>query len=197
VRYVSEYLPAQGYNPKSIATRLGALSSLWVFLHQQLAAPLGRNPWQGHRVSSQKQKDGPRSRKSPEDERAFTEAELVALLHGTDRSRKWQVYPRVRDLLLLGLYTGARLNELCSLLVKDVIITKEARESSALLLIREGKTAADTRTLAVTHWAALQMLQRRIEGKEPTTQLLEELTPGGPDGKLSWTGIQGLHEVQA
>jgi len=163
MRYVSDHLPSLGYSPKPIATRLGALSSFWTCMQQQLAVPLARNPWQGHRLSNNKRvtTPGPRSRKSPEVERAFTEGELVALPHGTERARGWDVYERVRDLLLLGLFTGGRLNELCSLLVKDVVITKQGRQTSALLSIREGNTDAAAKTMAVTHRAVLKMLQQQ------------------------------------
>ena len=87
-----------------------------------------------------------------------------------------------RDLLILGLYTGARLNELCSLLVKDVSIEGH---DAATLVIREGKTDAAARTLAVTHWVALEVLKRRTDGKRPGGQLFDELLPGGTDGKPS------------
>lgn len=187
VRYVADYLPAQGYAPQSIANRVGALSSFWAFLQQRLAVPLGRNPWQGHRITrGARNASGPRSRKTTDEkERAFTDGELVALLHGTERATKWGVYPRVRDLLILGLYTGARLNELASLIVQDVVINKD-NPAHALLHIRQGKTAAASRTAAVTHWAALELLQRRTEGKPGGAQVFDELRPGGLDGKLSW-----------
>ena len=179
-RYAFEFLPAKGYSVKSMATRIGALSSFWTFLHQRLAVPPGRNPWTGLKLS----RVAPRSTatKTP-DKRPFTDAELVSLLHGTDKARKWDVYPRVRDLLLLGLYTGARLNELCSLRVEDVTIADGA--ASATLVVREGKTEAASRTIAVSHWAVLAMIQRRLVEKKPTAQLFEELRPGGFDGKLS------------
>jgi integrase len=107
----------------------------------------------------------------------------VAVLHGTPQANRWDRYPRVRDLLLLGLYTGARLNELCSMRVGDVVVVEDA--SSATLQIREGKTNAATRTVAVTHWAVLALLKRRLADKKPTAQLFEELRPGGADKKLS------------
>jgi integrase len=141
---------------------------MWTYAQQRLAVPPGRNPWQGHKL--------PRSGKK-RDTRAFTDAELVTLLHGTPKVRAWERYPRVRDLMLIGLYTGARLNELCSLLVGDVAVAKDS--ASATLAIREGKTNAATRTLAVTHWAVLAMLKRRLTGKKPSAQLFEELRPGG------------------
>jgi integrase len=179
-RYAFEFLPAKGYSAKSMATRIGALSSFWTFLQQRLAVPPGRNPWTGLKLS----RVAPRTTavKTP-DKRPFTDAELVTLLHGVDKARKWDVYPRVRDLLLLGLYTGARLNELCSLRVEDVTVAEGA--ASATLVVREGKTEAAARTIAVTHWAVLAMLQRRLTGKKPSAQLFEELRPGGTDGKLS------------
>jgi integrase len=166
--FVFRFLPSQGLSNKAIATRLGGLSSMWTYAQQRLAVPPGRNPWQGHKL--------PRSGKK-RDTRAFTDAELVTLLHGTPKVRAWERYPRVRDLMLIGLYTGARLNELCSLLVGDVAVAKDS--ASATLAIREGKTNAATRTLAVTHWAVLAMLKRRLTGKKPSAQLFEELRPGG------------------
>jgi integrase len=186
VRYVTEHLPGLGYSAKSMATRLGALSSFWAFLQSRLVVPLGRNPWKGHRLPRRPQ-DGPRSRASAE-ERAFTEKELVALLQGTPRAREWEVYPRVRDLLLLGLYTGARLNELASLRCNDLTIheAEEGRPAHVLCAIRSGKTEAATRTVAVTHPRVLAMLRGRAPNKPPAAQVFHELTPGGPDGKLSW-----------
>jgi integrase len=179
-RYAFEFLPAKGYSVKSMATRIGALSSFWTFLQQRLAVAPGRNPWTGLKLS----RVAPRTiaAKTP-DKRPFTDAELVTLLHGTDKSRKWDVYPRVRDLLLLGLYTGARLNDLCSLRAEDLTVADGA--ASATLVVREGKTNAAARTIAVTHWAVLAMLQRRLAGKKPGAQLFEELRPGGADKKLS------------
>jgi integrase len=191
VRFAAQHLPQQGYSAKSIGIRLGALSSLWAYLQQQQAAPLGRNPWKGHKLSPRLRQvvEGPKARKSPEDERAFTDGELVALLQGTERARQWDVYPRVRDLMLLGLYTGARLNELASLLVRDVTFEQDEKHGAyALLSLVDGKKRGQRRTAVVTHWAALQVLQRRIVGKPSRdAQVFEELTPGGPDGKLSWT----------
>ncbi len=189
VRFVVDYLPAQGYTPASMSNRIGALSSFWIFLQQRRVVPLQRNPWRGHRVA-RRAVDGPRSRKSPEDERPFTEPELVALLHGTARAKAWDVYPRVRDLMLLGLYTAARLNELCSLRVSDVTLDQDPE--AAIVIIRQGKTEAAKRTIAVTHWAALEVIQRRITGKPAGGQLFDELRPGGPDGKLSWTASKSF-----
>jgi len=182
VQFATEYLPAQGLSQKSMVTRLGALSSFWQWLQSRRIVPLHRNPWRGHRVTKKAVQEGPRSRRSPQKERAYSDAELVSLLTGTDRSRGWSVYPVVRDLLLIGLYTGARLNEVCSLLVKDVTIENDC----ALITIREGKTEAATRGLAIVHFAVLGVLQRRIAGKQAEDQIFHELKPGGPDGKLSW-----------
>jgi len=104
VRYVMDYLPAQRYSAKSIANRISALSSFWSYLQQRLVVPRGRhNPWQGHRPSQLSRGAVSSKRQSPQDERPFTDAELVALLHGTERCRGWEVYTSVRDLLLLGL----------------------------------------------------------------------------------------------
>jgi hypothetical protein len=43
---------------------------------------------------------------------------------------------------------------------------------TAIVAIREGNTAAATRTLAVTHCAVLGVLQRRTQAKIPGAQVL-------------------------
>jgi integrase len=176
-RYAFEFLPSKGYSVKAMATRTGALSSFWTYLQQRLIVPPGRNPFAGLRLSRLATARNPKLI----EKRAFSDSELVALMQGTDRARKWEVYPRVRDLLILGLYTGARLNELCSLLVKDVTIAHD----TATLVVREGKTDAAPRAFAVTHWVALEVLKRRADGKRPDGQLFDELLPSGTDGKPS------------
>ena len=78
------------------------------------------------------------------EKRAFTDSELLALLQGADRTRSWKTYPYIRDLMVVGLYSGMRLNEICSLLVRDITPEDEA----AIITVRSGKTEAASRELA-------------------------------------------------
>jgi len=173
-KYAFEYLPSKGYSAKAMTTRLGGLSSLWTWLQHRLIVPVGPNPFTGLRVS----RLAPKVSRTHE-KRGFTDDELIALLQGTDRTRAWDTYGYIRDLMLLGLYSGARLNELASLTVQDVAINGD----HAIITIREGKTEAASRELAVTHWGVLGLLQRRTADKQPEGQLFHELKPSGTDDK--------------
>ena len=84
------------------------------------------------------------------------------------------------DLITLGLWTGARLDELCSLETADVTMESDV----AWLSIRTGKTQAATREIPVVDPEAIKVLQRRVAANGP--RLFPELSPAGPDGKLSW-----------
>ena len=84
----------------------------------------------------------------------------------------------LRDLIRLGLMTGARLNELCELQQSDLLTTEQA------LRIREGKTENATRVIPVhpSVWPLLEQRSRSCGGDA----LFAELAQGGPDGKRSW-----------
>jgi integrase len=86
--------------------------------------------------------------------------------------------PPIGDLLRLGLATGARLNELCELRVKDV------KQADRTILIREGKTASATRIIPVLA-AVWPIIERRVRTAKEGV-LFSELAQSGPDQKRSW-----------
>jgi integrase len=165
------------YAKKTQERKVSALVGFWRYLEERLIVPRGSaNPFKGHRLTEAA------SRKSRPDRRPFTDAEIVALLKGPAKaSKKWTTLTYLRDLTLLGLYTGARIEDLCGLLVSNV----ELRKGEALLEVEKGKTDAATRTIAAVHPVVLGVLKRRVAGKKKDAQLFEELAPGGRNEKLS------------
>ncbi|GAA0704591.1 tyrosine-type recombinase/integrase [Dokdonella soli] len=138
---------------------------------EQLIVPRNANPWHGFRLK----KKGAKS--TTVKKRGYTDAELVALFG------ERPAYHALADLMLLGLYTGARLDELCNIRRQDV---REAQEGY-LLRIEKSKTEAGVRTIAVCHSLPASVIQRRLDmQRDAAGSLFEELKPGGYDGKLSW-----------
>ena len=85
--------------------------------------------------------------------------------------------------MALGLFTGARIDELCSLRQGDVRI----EGGFAYIRIARSKTDAGVRTLAVAHPIPLDVLRARYRKSSPaSSQLFPELKGGGYDKKLSW-----------
>lgn len=146
-----------------------SLGGFWKWPTSRGAVPGGVNPWAGHKVSK-KQNPGTRPPK-----RGYTEAELVRLLEGNEVVKRWPSYKHLRDVIVLGLFTGARIKELCSLTVAQV----EAGSGGYVFKINDAKTKAGIRYVAVTHPAPMAVLKRRMKDRTGAAQLFPELTPGG------------------
>jgi len=180
IGYIDKDLTQRDLAHSTIRDRLVSLGGFWGWMASRSAVPRGSNPWAGHRVSK-KQNTGTRPPK-----RAYTEDELLKLLKGNDKVTAWPTYSYLPDLMVLGLFTGAREDELCSLLVKDVEFTQD----HCILDITDSKTKAGIRYVAVTHPAPLAVLKRRTKNAADTAQLFPELTPGGLDDKLSASAVK-------
>lgn len=169
--YVDERLAK---SPDSASTRrrkLSALSSFWEWMGSRRYIPRGVNPWKGFRLSHSDSE-----RKTPK-KRSYTVAELVRLFSGSP------TYPALREVMVLGLYTGARIDELCSITQDDLRI----EPGVAYVRIARSKTKAGARTLAVVHPLPLGILRARHQSPAaPAMQLFPELKGGGYDKKLSW-----------
>jgi integrase len=167
VRYVEEGLEG------AYATRrrkLNSLVSFWEWMALRAYVPRRANPWRGFRLS--KKADAAR-----DDKRPYSESELLVLLGGSPK------YPGLAHLVILGLLTGARLDELASLRIDDVQPKKDSRGRYLLVSIKRAKTKAGVRSIAVAHPQALAVLSKRLVGKG---NVFPELRPGGYDAKLSW-----------
>ena len=184
LRYLDK-LRASDRGIETVRGRVVALSAFWSWMQSRRLVPKGTNPWAGHqlRLPSGKAKSGSRPERRP-----YTDAELVALLTGNVKVNGRRTAGYLRDLAPLLLTTGLRINEACSLLVRDV----ELERGHAMLTVTEGKTAAARRRVAVVRRSVLAMLRQRVKGRAPDAQVFHELEPGGPDNKLSWSAVKAF-----
>lgn len=182
----------------SLATkkaRMSKLGSFWTYLSSKRAVPRGmKGLWTGHHLTAPAATIKARASEmaaSDDDEdsdaRPLTDAEAVLLLTApepADKRKRTYTRPLFRELYVIGLTTGMRLNEICSLRPADI----EPLSGGGLVVhIRKSKTIAGVRSIPVTHPAALAVLQARIEAqKETSARLFAECAEGGPDKKPSW-----------
>ena len=173
VAYIENDLTQRGLAHATIRDRLVSLGGFWKWMASRDAVTA--NPWSGHKFSKQHNK----GRSPPK--RKFTEDELLRLLAGNARVWKWPTYSYFPDLMILGLFTGAREEELCSLTANAV----EMQRRLCFLDVKDAKTEAGIRFVAVTHPAPMAVLRRRLKGIDGAAQVFPELKPGGLDRKFS------------
>ena len=168
--YVSEAFPDVA--AKTVNRHISSLSMWWRWLEQK--GMTETNPWQGQvlRVKGK--------RASKEDKRRpYNADEIRTLLIGLEERP-------LNALFRLGLFTGARLDELCSLQTKDVV----ERENGWWLSITEGKTENAVRVIPVHSAIEPLVLTLKKEAASakgnPDGWLFPGITPGGPDEKRSW-----------
>lgn len=166
--YVDTCITCSPDSPSTRRRKLSALGAFWEWMANRRYIPRGANPWKGFRLPSN---GGTKPPKRP-----YTTDELVQLFSGSPS------YPALREVMALGLYTGARIDELCSLQQGDVRV----EGSVAYLRICKSKTKAGIRTIAVAHPIALGIVKVRIRKAPSSAQLFPELRGGGYDKKLSW-----------
>ena len=157
---------------KTINRHISSLSMWWRWLEQK--GFVEANPWQGQVLRAK----GKRANKQ-EKRRPYTADEISTLLTGLNG--------RPLDAIFrLGLFTGARLDELCSLRAEDLV----EREGSWWLSITEGKTENAIRMIPVHSAIESLVLMLKYEAANakgnPDGWLFPGITPGGPDNKRSW-----------
>ena len=131
---------------KSLKRRLSALNSFWTYLLsiQVVSDP---SPFSGHAIHKT---GGGRSIVR----RGFSNAECLELMKAAAASRDGAL----SDLIQLALYTGARIEELCSLRVEDVVV----EESHRALRVRQAKTKAGVRYVPL-HPSIVSVVDRLID----------------------------------
>lgn len=169
--YVGRHLTAGASSYNTQRRKLNSLVAFWEWLAMNGRVPRGVNPWKGFRLSK-KTTDANRAEKRP-----YETAELVQLF------AEQPAYSGLSDLCVLALFTGARQDELCSLLASDVA-TSDA--GGWVVHIRRSKTKAGRRSIVVSHAHAASIFARRTEGKGGGELLFPEFRPGGYDAKLAW-----------
>jgi integrase len=172
--YVDEGLGRKGLAQRTIRRKINSLSAFWEWLEVKGHAPAGANPWKGHKISRTKHK-GTRAPR-----RIWTDKELIAALKGPPANKRRTSAGYLRDLTVLGLFTGARLDELCKLRPQDV----QKHPTGYVLRIEDAKTKAGNRLIGVVHEAPKRVLARRVKAAKGG-RLFPELKPTGIDKKLS------------
>lgn len=167
-RFVTEVL-LKGRAPATVNRLLTSLSSFWGWMIKR--GWTEANPWVGQSV---------RAKAKPQEtkERPYTKEELVALLKADPVALMGKTYgPAIGDLLRLGLMTGCRLNEICSLSVADILAPDKAARIAA------GKTKNARRVVPI-HESVWPIVERRL-ANAVNGALFPELEPKGPDEKRS------------
>ena len=139
IAYVDSHLKPQKLGNKTKAGKVGSLAAFWKWMGRKLHIPKGFNPWHGHELATKID-----LKRNP-NKRPYTAAELVALLSGFQGSSKGKNTATVASLVLLGLYSGARLEELCRLTVDDL----DEVDGAFFARVIDSKTEAGKR-----EWAA-------------------------------------------
>lgn len=176
VRFVDHMVDSKTLAATTMRDRLVSLGGFWTWMQTRAVIPGGTNPWQGHRISKT-QNPGTRP---PKRKGGYTPDELIKLLQGTQQARGWPTWSYLPDLMVLGMFTGSRLEKLCDLTAGRV----EACPAGYLLHIQGDKTDAGDRLVGVVHPAPVAALRRRLEGRQPSDILFPELAPGGLDDKM-------------
>ena len=168
--FVSKALLGSDRKTATINRIISSQSSMWRWaVRRGLASD---NPWTGQGVL-------PNRQSRHEKKRPYQAAELKKLLLADPAEIVGQRYGgALRDLMRLGLMTGARINELCELRRSDVDL------DGMTISIREGKTRNAERTIPA-HPVVCGIIKQRL-GKNGSELLFPELTTGGPDLKRSW-----------
>jgi integrase len=161
-RYLTDSLMKRQRAARTTKTELSHVSSCWNWMLARGVVEV--NPWlrMGSSLPSYKRgKEAPR--------RPWTDAELVTLLKGTPTNDPMWA------LSALALYTGARIEELCSLKIADV--------DDGTLRVREGKSAAAVRTVPLH--PVIAPLVKRLVANATDGWLVPGLLTGGQDARRS------------
>lgn len=177
-RYCSEVLEA--LHPVTGTKRLGAAKGYWDWLMTKGHVPKQEsNPWIGQLRSNTKRRVE-REDAEDEEEREFTDDEVIKLLSSPwPKLQKQQNRAVILDGIVMGLLSGLREAELVHLQVQDL----EASEGfpSGVLRVRAGKGASAIRRVPV-HPALASILQRRCAGKAATEMVFSDLWEGREAG---------------
>lgn len=157
-RFVTECLLGK-VTGKTVNRKLSSLSALWKWAIKR--GHVTENPWTNQGVP----KDEVQA--EAKDLRPFKPEELRKLLFPGPKDEA------IRDLMMLSLFTGARINELCELKPGDV--------EKGGIHIRKGKTKAAIRWLPIP-LGVKGIVERRARNNE---WLFPEASPGGYDKKRS------------
>lgn len=154
---VREYVEGELLPGRAAATvnkALTALSGYWEWMGKRGLIPEGANYWPRFRPKSDQRRPG-------EKERAFHDYEVVKLFSEPMRLD-------VQDASLIGALTGARIEEIARVKVRDVNL------KTRMIYLAGTKTVSAERTIPL-HSDLVKTIARRIKGKRPEEWLFDEL----------------------
>jgi integrase len=151
---VREVLEGQHYTTAN--KKLSHLKGYWRWLTERGIAK--SNPWNGQRVRA------PRQLASDEEEKAFTDAQVVTLLTSLIAGSNGA---RLRDVMMIAALSGMRIEEICQLSVKDC--------QEGVFNIRQSKTRAGRRRVPM-HSRLVDLIERRMSEKAGDDFLIHEIT---------------------
>lgn len=157
----AEALPGlANVGPATANKYLSRLSSYWQWLAKKVDAA-SANPWYGVALEGARRRDD-------EKERSFTNDEIARLMAGP-------ATPHMHDLMMLGALTGARLDAIVDLKVRDV--------SDVAVQIQARKLETSDRLVPI-HPDLKEVLERRCAGKNADDDLFPEWPPVKKIGSL-------------
>jgi len=174
MRYVREVLDTNGNAVSTNREAVSALSAFWNYLRVE-GDLTTNNIWTG--AKSKLSKGTTRGIKDDDSRREPTKDELGSILGATLETK---ANATVSALILIGLYSGLRSNEICELKIEDVHLDTETPYYS----IVEGKNASSIRLVPI-HPLVLPLvksLAAKVDSKD-YQWLLPGLKPCGVDGK--------------
>lgn len=145
---------------RTINKYLSCLSQFWLWLEKRGYIELDSSPWS--RQSLPKIQPNEDERRRP-----YTDDEIVKLLSGKPR----QSY--LKDLMLIGALTGARIDAIVSLKRKDVT-------DDGCIRFKPQKKERSSRLVPI-HSALKSTMERLVEGKQPEDDLFPECPPVAAD----------------
>lgn len=128
-RTVTDFIEAQQQSaPQTVQNWLTSLGSLYEFAKRRDDGIPESNPFHGHNLEA---------RRTIESYQPFEPDQLQILIREADEA--------IRDLILMGLYSGCRLDELASLKRVDIVMMEDVR----CFFISKAKTAAGVRYIPI------------------------------------------------
>lgn len=159
-----------GKTKQTVANYLSGLSALWHHAEYSMEEELPNgNPFKGHQLK-------PKASVQHYDQ--FSRADVEAIFSATDGNQGiYRLLPRI------GFYTGARIDELCSLKVTDII----QRQGVWCLAIRGGKNSNATREVPLHPEIKVPVLDQLKDAKKTGREYLfaEAEATKRSDGKKS------------
>lgn len=162
-RAIKKLLEEDPNSVKTKAKNYGFASRYWKYLQDMEVLPYEKpNPFSDLGLKSKKRRTS-----APEDRLPFNHEDIPILIHEAADTG----YEHLAALITLGAYTGARIEELCSLKVTDV----QAIDGIDCLCIKDSKTAAGTRQVPIH--TEIQTLINELVKASNDGYVLSGLTP--------------------